>query len=78
MLDQWLDKLVGPVSLGELNYILTRLIQRTLSNVEVKSYGDIVLTLGTLEAVKQEFYRRAAARYEDKKRDENGDIWVWR
>lgn len=33
-------------------------------------------TLGTLEAVKQEFYRRVVAAYEDLKIQENGDVYA--
>ena len=38
------------------------------------SYSKIAMVTGVLENVKQEFYRRIAASYEDKKIVENGDI----
>jgi len=31
--------------------------------------------MGVLECIKQEFYRRAVAPYEDKKKEENGDVY---
>jgi hypothetical protein len=38
------------------------------------SYSKIAIITGVLENVKQEFYRRAAAPYEDKKILQNGDV----
>ena len=36
------------------------------------AYNEII---GVLECVKQEFYRRMVAPYEDKKCEENGDVF---
>lgn len=58
-------------SLGELNYIITRLIHTALGRT---SYARIAELTGVLENVKQEFYRRKAAPYEDTKIAENGDV----
>jgi hypothetical protein len=38
------------------------------------SYSKIAMATGVLENIKQEFYRRVASPYEDKKINENGDI----
>jgi hypothetical protein len=38
------------------------------------SYTKVAMITGVLENVKQEFYRRVAESYEDKKIVENGDI----
>jgi hypothetical protein len=38
------------------------------------SYPKIAMITGVLENIKQEFYRRVASNYEDKKILENGDI----
>jgi hypothetical protein len=38
------------------------------------SYPKIAMITGVLENIKQEFYRRVASPYEDKKILENGDI----
>jgi hypothetical protein len=38
------------------------------------SYVKIAMITGVLENIKQEFYRRVASPYEDKKILENGDI----
>jgi hypothetical protein len=39
------------------------------------SYKSINDVIGVLECVKQEFYRRIAVPYEDKKIEQNGDIY---
>jgi hypothetical protein len=38
------------------------------------SYSKIAIMTGILENIKQEFYRRAAAPYEDRKISQNGDV----
>lgn len=39
------------------------------------NYKDYNEVIGVLECVKQELYRRLIAPYEDKKKDENGDVF---
>lgn len=68
--DQTIEKL-APATDGELNYIITRLLLRT----GPRSYQDYNALIGVLECVKLEFYRRAVAVYEDKKKEENGDVF---
>lgn len=63
----------GPVDAGELNYTITVLIQDYLGSK--KSYAGFNEVVGVLESVKQEYYRRAVAPYEDKKIVENGDVY---
>jgi uncharacterized protein DUF6899 len=55
---------------GDLNYTITRLVTPIRP-----TYADAEAALGVLEAVKLELYRRFIAPYEDKKRDENGDVY---
>lgn len=57
---------------GKLNYIISKLIKLLLK--DKLCYARANTILGVLEAVKQEFYRRSVAPYEDKKIKENGDI----
>jgi hypothetical protein len=59
---------------GELNYSITQLLIRYIENNGL-SYQSINDVLGALEGSKQEFYRRVAAPYEDKKIKENGDVY---
>lgn len=59
---------------GELNYAVTQLCRRFLINSPGK-YADYNAVIGVLECAKLEFYRRAAAAYEDRKIAENGDVY---
>lgn len=56
---------------GELNYTFSRVLAGCMKDV---SYNKIAIITGVLENIKQEFYRRIAEPYEDKKIIENGDI----
>ena len=59
---------------GELNYVLTRVIKDYLDQFG-KSYRTMNDIVGALESAKVEFQRRIVAPYEDKKIDENGDVY---
>ena len=59
------------IILGDINYCFSRILGGLMGNV---SYSKIAMITGVLENIKQEFYRRVAAPYEDKKIVENGDI----
>ena len=59
------------VILGEINYSFSRILAKSMGKI---SYSKIAMITGVLENVKQEFYRRIASPYEDKKIVENGDI----
>lgn len=56
---------------GDINYCFSRAISSLMGDI---SYGKVAMITGVLENIKQEFYRRIAANYEDKKILENGDI----
>lgn len=56
---------------GDINYCFSRVLGQLMGNV---SYSKIAIITGVLENIKQEFYRRIASSYEDKKMAENGDI----
>lgn len=64
----------GPSDAGELNYLLTTIIQQYFhkNGGRYQQINDIV---GALEGAKLEFYRRLAAPYEDIKIKENGDVY---
>jgi len=55
---------------GELNYVVTKI----LKEVYPLRYFHINRAMGVLECIKQEFYRRVAAPYEDIKMKESGDV----
>lgn len=56
---------------GDMNYVITRLLDR----VYPSSYTSFNAAIGVLECVKQEFYRRKVAPYEDVKSEQNGDVF---
>ena len=58
---------------GDLNYAITKLVMHRWWNK--RRYTTIVGVMGTLLCVALEFYRRVAAPYEDKKKEENGDVF---
>ena len=64
---------LGPTTPGELNYALTGVINQYLDGR--LAYQLINDVLGALEGAKLEFYRRVAVPYEDKKIEENGDVY---
>jgi hypothetical protein len=55
---------------GELNYVVTTIIKE----VYPLRYFHLNRAMGVLECIKQEFYRRVAAPYEDIKMRESGDV----
>lgn len=57
--------------LGNINYCFSRVLAGVMKQ---PSYNKIAMITGVLENIKQEFYRRVAEPYEDKKILENGDI----
>jgi len=61
---------------GTLNYIITRLCDYWCRDWEGEAnYEKYNTVIGVLECVKQELYRRQIAPYEDKKCEENGDVY---
>ena len=59
---------------GELNFQITMLINSYLERKGV-NYTSLNEVIGVLECSKLEIYRRLAAKYEDKKISENGDVY---
>ena len=59
---------------GELNFQITMLINSYLKRKGV-SYTNLNEAIGVLECAKLEIYRRLAAKYEDRKISENGDVY---
>lgn len=65
----------NPVGPGELNFSITHLIDRYLRREGV-CYSTLNEVIGALECAKLELYRRIAAPYEDRKIQENGDVYT--
>ncbi|MDX1646973.1 MAG: hypothetical protein R3304_07500 [Longimicrobiales bacterium] len=68
-----------PHNAGELNYAVTRLVDRYLELMAQEAgrlrYAHLNEAVGVLECAKLELYRRLAAPYEDGKISENGDVY---
>ena len=60
---------------GTINYVFSRICGALLTDI---SYTKIAIVTGVLENIKQEFYRRVAEPYEQKKIVQNGDIKEYR
>lgn len=59
---------------GDINYIVTRLLVDWIGKRGL-SYAVLAEAVGVMETAKLELYRRAAAPYEDRKIEENGDVY---
>jgi hypothetical protein len=60
---------------GMLNYVISLLVNNYFKESGV-SYSNINEVVGVLECAKLELYRRVAAPYEDKKKEENGEVYT--
>jgi len=77
ILDQQISNIITSIkekdwTPGDLNYIITKICLSYINEPSYKNYNEVI---GVLECVKQELYRRKVAPYEDKKRDENGEVY---
>ena len=70
----YMDGAEIPANAGELNYVFTEVIRDylLLKGDSYQVFNDIV---GALEGCKAEFQRRIVNPYEDKKMEENGDVY---
>lgn len=59
---------------GQLNYLITNICLDYLAVVG-EDYASLNDVVGALECAKLEFYRRMVVPYEDRKCEENGDIY---
>ncbi|MGH9876366.1 MAG: DUF6899 family protein [Nitrososphaerales archaeon] len=64
----------SPKSPGELNFVIMDLILNYLFP-RGHNYTNFNEVIGVLESVKQEFYRRMVAPYEDMKKQIEGDVF---
>jgi hypothetical protein len=64
-----------PQTPGELNYVITRIVDEYLVQKGGVRYACLNEVVGALECAKLELYRRVAAPYEDKKIVESGDVY---
>jgi hypothetical protein len=64
-----------PQTPGELNYLITRLMDDYLTEKGELRYSHVNEVIGALECAKLELYRRVAVPYEERKREEAGDVY---
>ena len=69
------DLITPPSNEGEMNYVITDLLDDYLSAYGL-NYANVNALVGVLECAKLELYRRIAAPYEDEKIKENGDVYT--
>lgn len=64
-----------PETAGELNYLLTFAVNEYINahGINYQVFND---ALGALEGAKMELYRRLVGFYEDRKIEENGDVYT--
>lgn len=64
-----------------LDYLFQKTVKRAITNEDIKGWKDKIKfstyshAIGVLECVKLELYRRMIAPYEDRKCEENGDVY---
>jgi hypothetical protein len=74
--DQRNPAMALPMSPGELNFKITTILDRYITEVHGSlTYGAINDCIGVLECAKLELYRRLAAPYEEIKKAQNGDVY---
>ena len=71
---QRLEETSQPQIAGELNYTITKILDEDLVRKGL-NYTNLNEVVGVLECAKLELYRRIAAKYEDNKIAENGDVY---
>lgn len=71
-----LDEIPMPATVGELNYLITRLCCDYLLTGKM-SYRALNDVIGALECAKLELYRRIVVPYEQGKMDQNGDVYPY-
>lgn len=64
-----------PAQPGELNYALSNIIDKYLSDCGGALYGNYNDVIGVLECIKLELYRRFVGPYENEKLESNGEVF---
>ena len=65
-----------PQDAGELNFAISVLVDNYLKDKGGIRYAHLNEVVGAMDCAKLELYRRIAAPYEDKKIEENGDLYT--
>ena len=68
-----IDTIAGQIqNSGDLTYVIYKLLLKTLP--KKYNYANLAHNMGVISCVKEEFYRKIVAPYEELKIKENGDI----
>lgn len=59
---------------GDLNYMFTMIVKEYIHKKGL-SYATLNEIVGALECAKLELYRKVISKYEDKKCEENGEVY---
>ena len=79
--DRLVDELVNELSqcdklpVGHINYIITTMLDKAISKHGL-CYDNINAMMGVLSCISTELYRRVAVPYENKKIEQNGDVFT--
>lgn len=66
---------IDPLSAGELNFVISMIVNDWANNHEVLSYAVLNEAHGTFLSAAAEFYRRRVVEYEEQAIATNGDIY---
>lgn len=69
------DNFANLSSPGKLNYVISSYLDEYLQKNGL-NYSNLNAAIGVLECAKLELYRRIVVPYEDKKLQENGDVYT--
>ena len=71
-----MDNGLSPHSAGQLNYSISDMIRKYMyREFQTPGYDTFNEVMGVLSCVQQELYRKVIAEYEDKRCEENGDVF---
>ena len=76
-LDEAIEKLGDLIEVhneGGVNYCITKLLHIWMGEKELRRYGDYNAAIGILEAAKLELYRDLVGPYEEKAKEQHGEI----
>lgn len=63
------------MTVGELNYAITKLMVEFINNNGGESYTNFAMARIACQDAAEEIYRRLVGKYEDKKAEQNGDVY---
>ena len=71
--DGFVENLPHGMSKGQANYLISKIVDKLFG---LGGYSTFCDGIGTLEAVKLEYYRRLVSKYEDHKKEQSGEVYM--